>query len=80
MGEELEFKNDPADPLIIPVDIWNKLGFGREPVYAEVTIQKIPPCKKHTWYDYQAIDGNYYRCCEKCGMTILDTREEDDRA
>ena len=71
--------NSPADAVIVPEEIWDKLGYGEEPVYANITIRKTKTCKKHEWFDYEAEDGKDYRCCEECGMCIRDKRTKQDK-
>ena len=74
-----DLDNSPADPVIVPEEIWEKLGYGDEPVYANMTLKKTRTCKKHMWYDYEAEDGKNYRCCEKCGMCIKDKRTKAEK-
>ena len=73
-------ENSPYEAVIIPRHIWEKLGYGKEPVYVDMTVRRTRTCKKHKWYDYEAEDGRNYRCCEKCGMCIKDKRTKAEKA
>ena len=84
MGEDLDEMtsnldgNSPADPLIIPDEVWDKLKLGDKPVYVSVSIKKVRQCAKHDWWDYQAVNDKYYRVCQVCGKNIEDRRKKNE--